>query len=187
MKFFRSGSYATVASTAALVVALGGTSYAAALVTSANIKDGTIQTRDINQAARISVKQVRNDNSTDLSGSTKTVLTATVKPGSYLVTAKAGTYSNTTSPYVECWLVGPGGNTLDYSDWYLAGQQGYGEVSNQGVLTTNSTTTVQLDCYGTGSGVYSKKLDITRVAGIADLTGPNVSKAPLPHRLATRH
>ena len=47
MKLFTQGRYATVASTAALVVALGGTSYAAGLVTGQQIKDGTVTTADI--------------------------------------------------------------------------------------------------------------------------------------------
>ena len=41
------GRYASIASTAALVIALGGTSYAAAVVTGADIKDDTVTTRDI--------------------------------------------------------------------------------------------------------------------------------------------
>jgi hypothetical protein len=187
MKVFRSGSYAMVASTAALVVALGGTSYAAAQITSSDIKDGTIQTKDVNPTARTTVKQVRNDNTTTMDSTTKTVLTANVGAGSFLVTSKVAAYSTTTSPYVDCWLTGPGGNTLDYSEWYLSGQEGYATISNQGVFTTNNATTVQLNCYGYNSAVYSKKLDITRVASVADLTGANVSKAPMPHRIAARH
>jgi hypothetical protein len=41
------GRYATVTSTLALVVALGGTSYAAVMVTGADIKNGTVTTDDI--------------------------------------------------------------------------------------------------------------------------------------------
>lgn len=48
MKLFTQGRYATVASTAALVVALGGTSYAAAgLITGQDIKNGTVTTADV--------------------------------------------------------------------------------------------------------------------------------------------
>lgn len=39
--------YADVAATLALVIATGGTSYAAVVVTSANIKDETVQSRDV--------------------------------------------------------------------------------------------------------------------------------------------
>lgn len=62
MKLFRNGSYATVASTAALVVALGGTSYAAAMitghdiknntVTSANVKNHNLRLKDFSSSAR---------------------------------------------------------------------------------------------------------------------------------------
>lgn len=47
MKLFRQGSYATVTSTAALVIALGGTSYAAAMITGDDIKNGTVTTADV--------------------------------------------------------------------------------------------------------------------------------------------
>ena len=52
MKLFTNGRYAAIASTAALVVALGGTSYAAAQITSGDIKDGTIQTKDLAKPTR---------------------------------------------------------------------------------------------------------------------------------------
>jgi hypothetical protein len=48
MKLFTQGRYATVASTAALVIALGGSSYAAAaLISGQNIQDGTVTTADV--------------------------------------------------------------------------------------------------------------------------------------------
>lgn len=47
MKLFRPTSYANVASTAALVLALGGTSYAAVAITGADIKNGTVTTQDL--------------------------------------------------------------------------------------------------------------------------------------------
>jgi hypothetical protein len=187
MRFFRRGSYATVASTAALVVALGGTSYAAVQITSADIKDGTIQTKDVNPSARTTVKQIRNDNATAMDGSTKTVLTTNVGPGHYLVSSKVlGAYT-TTSPFVECWLTGPGGATLDINYWYLPGAAGYGGITNQAVFSTTSATTVQLNCAGSNANVYYKKMDITRVASVADLTGANVAKAPLTHPLVPKH
>ena len=47
MKLISQGRYATVASTLALVVALGGTSYAAVKITGADITNGTVTTKDI--------------------------------------------------------------------------------------------------------------------------------------------
>jgi hypothetical protein len=46
--------YADVAATAALVIALGGTSYAAIVVTSANIKDNTIVSADLHDEGILS-------------------------------------------------------------------------------------------------------------------------------------
>jgi hypothetical protein len=47
MKLHSRGRYAAVASTAALVVALGGTSYAVSQVTGHDIKNGTVTTKDV--------------------------------------------------------------------------------------------------------------------------------------------
>ena len=47
MMLFTSGRYAAVTSTLALVIALGGTSYAAVKITGADIKDGTVTTADV--------------------------------------------------------------------------------------------------------------------------------------------
>ncbi len=54
MKLFTQTRYVTVASTLALVVAAGGTSYAAGMITGRSIEDGTITTKDIrNQTLRL--------------------------------------------------------------------------------------------------------------------------------------
>ncbi len=47
MKLLTHTRYATVASTAALVLALGGTSYAAVKITGSNIADGSVTTKDV--------------------------------------------------------------------------------------------------------------------------------------------
>jgi hypothetical protein len=47
MKTISSGRYAAVTSTLALVIALGGTSYAAAKITGRDIKDNTVTTADV--------------------------------------------------------------------------------------------------------------------------------------------
>ena len=46
-KIISSGRYAAVTSTLALVIALGGTSYAAAKITGRDIKDNTVTTADV--------------------------------------------------------------------------------------------------------------------------------------------
>lgn len=177
---FRSGSYATVASTAALVVALGGTSYAAAQITSQDIKDGTIQTQDISQPAQVQARVVHNDNGTAMTGSAKTVLSLNVKPGNFVVDAKAQAYGGS-GAYAECWLTGPSGSTIDYSYWYLGGNSGYGVVDNQAAFSTTSPVNVQLNCVGSNSTLYNKKLQVIRVAKVTDTLGANVAQVPVPH------
>lgn len=182
MKLFTSGRYATVASTFALVVALGGTSYAAAQITSGDIKDGTIQTKDISVGARTQVHQVHNDNGTTMSGSDKTVLSIHVGKGAFALTSKVQAFYSGTSPYVNCSLVGPSG-TLDTAYWYDGGISGYGEVTNQAVVNTSSPTNIQLNCNGSNASIYYKKLQSTRVALATDNLAANVAKTSLPKHL----
>ena len=90
MKLFTSGRYAAVASTAALVVALGGTSYAAAQITSGDIKDGTIQTKD-GQPERTDHRQARSTTTTRtaMDRHHQDGASVNLKPGKYVVTGKA--------------------------------------------------------------------------------------------------
>jgi len=180
MKLFRSGSYATVVSTVALVVALGGTSYAAAQITSGDIKNGTIQTKDIKPAARTTVKSVHNDNGTHLD-TTKTVLSLNLPKGNWVVTGKGYGYSN--GAYADCWITDQHGNAVDYSLDNGSGSFSYFTLNNQAVVSLNNTGTVQLNCYSSDAYLYSKKLTALRVASAADLNGPNVAKAPMPKKL----
>lgn len=185
MKLFASSRYAAVASTAALVVALGGTSYAASQITSSDIKDGTIQAKDLSKPAKIAAKSVHNDNGTTMGGTTKTVLSVNVKPGKYVVDAKSVAFYSNTGGYASCAIIAPNGNTVDTSWWYAgSGGQGYGTLANQAVFSTGSTGTVQLNCFGSNSTLYYKKLTVMNVHTLADLAGPNVSKTALPRHLA---
>jgi hypothetical protein len=180
MKLFRSGSYATVASTAALVVALGGTSYAAVQITSGDIKDGTIQTQDLNQGARVIAKSVHNDNPTAMTGgTTKTVLSMNLKRGKYVVNSKVTALGGGASSYASCFLVSPNGTTIDTSWWYAgSGVTGYGTLADQAVLNVGNTGTLQLRCFGDASNAYYKQLTAVKVASVSNLTGGDVSKAP---------
>jgi hypothetical protein len=186
MKLFTSGRYAAIASTAALVVALGGTSYAASQITSNDIKDGTIQTKDLAKPTRISVKSAHNDNGTTMTGSDKTVLSINVKPGKYVVNAKAVAFYTTTGAYASCSIVAPNGSTVDTSWWYAGPSgDGYGTLANQAVFTVGNVGTVQLNCSGGSSTLSYKKLTVQKVHTLVDLNGPNVAKAPLPRHLAS--
>ncbi|MCY4728691.1 hypothetical protein NYO98_20595 [Nocardioides sp. STR2] len=71
MRVFTSGRYAAVTSTLALVVACGGASYAAIVVTGAQIKDNTVSTQDIKD---------RTIKTKDISAGTKDALAGEVGP-----------------------------------------------------------------------------------------------------------
>jgi len=180
MKLFTQGRYATVASTAALVVALGGTSYAAGLITSGDIKDGTIQTKDINASARAGVKSVHNDSGTHLDN-TKTVLSLNLKKGTYLVTGKGYGYSG--GSYAECWINDPHGTAVDYSVEGGSGSFSYFTLNDQAVVSLSNTGTVQYNCYSSDAYLYSKKLTALRVSSSTDLTGPDVAKGATAKKL----
>ncbi len=186
MKIISANRYATVASTAALVVALGGTSYAAAQITSSDIKDHTIQVKDIATKAQVTAKSVHNDSGTAMTGATKTVLQLNLPAGKYVVNAKAVAESGTNGAYASCFLVAPNGNTLDTSWWFGGATYGYGTLSNQAVISLGGTATVQLRCFGSSSGVYEKHLTALRVASFSNLTGPDVAKVP-EHRTLAKH
>ena len=68
MKLLTQTRYATVASTAALVVALGGTSYAAVKITGSNIADNSITTKDVKNKT-LSLKDLSPATKTKLQGS----------------------------------------------------------------------------------------------------------------------
>ena len=182
MKLFTSSRYAAVASTAALVVALGGTSYAASQIGGNDIRNGSVGKADLAKSAQVSVKQIRNDNGTTMDGNTKTVLSVNVKKGSYLLSSKVNVYANS-GGYAECWLTAPNGNTLDYG-YYYAPSSGYGEVVNTSVVSPSHTGTIQLNCQGSSASIDAKKLIVTKVGSVSSLIGANVSKSA-PHRQVT--
>jgi hypothetical protein len=55
-RIFSSGRYANVTATLALLMAMGGTSYAAVTITGANIKDGSVKTSDLGSSSVTSAK-----------------------------------------------------------------------------------------------------------------------------------
>jgi hypothetical protein len=184
MKLFTTGRYASIASTAALVVALGGTSYAASQISGHDIVNGSVGKADLARSAQTTVKEIHNDTYTGLDGSTKTVLSLNLKPGNYLLGGKVNIYSNS-GGYGYCWLQGPGGATLDYGYSYSSGD-GDGEVVTTSVVRVAHTGTVQLNCEGSGASADEKKLTATQVASVVNLTGANVAKVAAPHTVGAR-
>lgn len=99
MRIFTHGRYATVASTAALVIALAGTSYAAVVVTGADIKNGTVTTKDIkNETLRL--KDFSAEAKTGLEGASGA--TGPIGPtGPAGATGPTGSPGDSTMLYVE--------------------------------------------------------------------------------------
>jgi hypothetical protein len=192
MKLFTHGRYATVASTAALVVALGGTSYAAGLVTGQQIKDGTVtgadvknhslQTKDLSKSAKKDltshVHSTFNDAATAMGAGTKTVLTLPVPAGSYLAYGKVWAERTTatgTNVWARCHLNAPGatdGVAADLPD------DGFSEsLATQIVFTTAHVTNVTMTCEGTaGASVMWKKVTAVRLASVVNTPNPNVAR-----------
>jgi len=81
MRLFRSTSYANVTATAALVIALGGTSYAAAMISGADIKNNTVTSADIKNNT-VKSKDVADKSLAikDFKASTKAALTGAEGP-----------------------------------------------------------------------------------------------------------
>jgi hypothetical protein len=69
MGLFTQGRYAAIASTAALVIALGGTSYAAVMVTGGDIQNNTVTTKDIKDKT-LKLKDFSSGAKTGLKGAT---------------------------------------------------------------------------------------------------------------------
>jgi hypothetical protein len=102
MKLFTSGRYAAVASTLALVVAVGGTSYAAVKITGASIQNNTVTTKDIKDKT-LKVK--------DLSPGAKSTLKGATGPA-----GPAGATGATGQPGAN-GAQGPVGPSNVYSVW----------------------------------------------------------------------
>ena len=67
MKLLTHTRYATVASTAALVIALGGTSYAAVKITGSDIADGSVTTKDVKNKS-LSLKDIESGHEGEAQG-----------------------------------------------------------------------------------------------------------------------
>jgi hypothetical protein len=117
-------SYANIASTLALVVALSGTAYAVATVTSADIVNRTIQLNDINKQTMFGLLPNTHNGTKDDGGAISgndPVVVATLdisKPGNFLVLAKLWLVNNGAATTPICRLVG--GQTVDLNHTSLS-------------------------------------------------------------------
>jgi hypothetical protein len=187
MRIFRSGRVATVAATAAAVLAIGGTSYATALITSAQIKDGTIQGVDIHAgtigggkiadrsirpvdlaaAARTRAYSTYHDAAVSLSTSVATLMTLHLPvAGSYVINAKTQVrYTGSSRGWGECVLVA--GADFDTSlTSVLPGPapEAVAMLPLQVVHTFSAPGTAVLRCSGSGTDVTAAKTKITAVS-----------------------
>ena len=146
MKLFTSSRYAAVASTAALVVALGGTSYAASQIGGNDIRNGSVGKADLAQVrpglGQADPQRQRDDDGREHQDRPQRQR----EEGGYLLSSKVNVYANS-GGYTECWLTAPNGNTLDYA-YYYAPSSGYGEVVNTSVVAPSHTGTIQLELPG---------------------------------------
>lgn len=185
MRCFNSERYAVVASTLSLVVALSGASYAAVVVTGNQIKDGTVTTKDIKDktiktkdisataqdALRGRAYSVRSDGLTHLNGGTKTLLTMSVPPGTYIASAKAflnSVYGTGTTG--TCGLRAAGRN--DTAPSSTPGAMVYDQI----VFTTDMVTAVDFSCSGVGT-TYAEDAWLTAIA-VGSVTDEQVPAVP---------
>ena len=194
----RRGSYANVTATLALVVALSGTSYAAVVVTGANIKDGSIKTADLGKGAVTSPK-VKNgsllakdfkagqlpkafatshDAPVAVANATD-VLTLAVPAGSFVVNAKLdlANFDTTQTVLARCTLTA--GTTADQVRFRLmeGGQtprrMDTAAVALQLAHTFDGAGSVVLSCdsFGVSTGAANSKITATRVSGLTKTVG----------------
>lgn len=199
MRLFSHGRYATVASTAALVVALAGTSYAAGVVTGKDIKDNTVTTKDVkNKTLKVkdlspgaredlagaagpagptgpvgpsSVFSVFNNFQTATGNIPKTVLSLALAPGSYAVSSKALGYATGANAFIECWLEG---SVADFSSVTFPAVDARAMLTNQIAFTSTVPSTVSLYCRGDAATMTHKKVTAIKVGSVALNEGPIV-------------
>jgi hypothetical protein len=203
VKIVTQSRYAVVASTAALLVALGGTSYAAVMITGHEIKNGTVTTKDVrnhnlklkdfSSSAKAGLHgatgaagpqgiqgpigpsnaySVHNDDGTALTSSSKTVLSQQGPAGSYVVNSKAMLLLP--NGQANCVLSAVG--QLDVNEADTGADTSHASVANQLAFTTQTATSVDLDCTGTGP-LFFKKLTAIQVGSVSNTPGPIVAKA----------
>ena len=193
-------SYANLTATLALVVALGGTSYAAVQVTSAQIKDKTIQnvdvkpgalrgdrvkngslsTKDLAPGARTAAYSTYHDAPVSIQnqvgGQDAKVLTLTIPTkGHYVSNAK--TWLNNTSALnvlYRCRLYA--GSDFDQSRTLMepSGGGAYSEsLALQVVHTFTSPSTAYVSCHSFGATATANDTKITaiKVASLSNISG----------------
>ena len=193
----RRTTYANVVSTLALVLALGGTSYAAVqladgqvktrhladnAVTSPKIKNGTVSPSDLAAGSKqrlwSNIKIFPGGGGDGITDSFTTFHTLTVPKGTYLVTT-AGEFSNGSAQVngAICDVVSPGvSGTPRYVVKTAVGE--IGTLGGQAVVTRTTAGTISLRCFDTNTeatGVTRRDSSLTALK-----LHSNTSFAPTP-------
>lgn len=180
-------NYANLTATLALVVALGGTSYAAAQITSAQIQNGTIQNIDVKPNTlkgdrvkdhSIKYKDLANGATTrgfstfhdagvsiqsQSGGNDPVVLSLTIpKKGNYVIIGKTWLYTNSGTTFIgRCRLYA--GSDFDQARLRVEGSSGYSPAAMTVVHRFNSPGQAQLRCYSFGVNATANDAKITAI------------------------
>jgi hypothetical protein len=158
-------TYANVASTLALVLALSGTAFAAAKITSADIVNKTIQMADISPKARkallpAALQAFKNDAGTFSGNADTTLATLGLRNGSWAVTAKVWLRNDGgSSSDVVCFLSTDNDTDIVWSR--LAPSGGISSVAFN--LLTEGKDRAELVCNAHGGTIHAFDLKITGV------------------------
>jgi len=190
MRLFRKGSYANITATAALVVALGGTSYAAGLITSAQIKNGTVASidvkngtlsnKDLSPKARTAAYSTFHDSgvaiTNQVSGQDPTVLSLNVPAGSYVFQATTYLWNSGGAAVLARCILRAGGDFDDKRtalEAAAAANANYAVVASQVVHTFTSPGVAKFSCYtfGITATANQTKLTAIRVANLSNAAG----------------
>jgi len=174
----RKFTYAHVASTLALVIALGGSAFAAAKITSANIVNKTIKPVDISATAKQALlpqalHAFRNDAGAFSGNGNTTLATLGLRNGSWAVTAKVWLRNDGgSSSDVVCSLSSDNDSDIVWSR--LAASGGTSSVAFN--LLTEGKDRAELVCNANGGTIHAFDLKITGVkvgkTAKFDLGGP---------------
>jgi hypothetical protein len=146
-KFRSMATYSNVAATLALVLALGGVSYAALArnsVFSRHITNGEVKPADLNATAVSARTRHRSANTGSINQTNTTVAELTnIAPGTYLVMSKVSLFQTAGTGLVNCNL--DAGTQNDRSEAYLDGISDL-QLTNHLTVKFNAAGTATLSC-----------------------------------------
>ena len=200
MKLITQGRYATVTSTLALLVALGGTTYAAATISGKDIKNNSVSGKDIKDSS-LDGKDLKDNSvsSADLATSTKTafsteardvntesetaltagnqvILSLSLPAGKYVVQAKVLLERLNVGGVSNgsCYLF-RGDTNFDFAGADAPDQLGARlMIVNMGTVSATQPTTVSLRCQGANAKINNKRLIALKVGNVIQTAGPTV-------------